>query len=543
MPFVTRPFSFAPLAPAAILLIPSCAALQQTKGVDASTTTVPTSTLAIPHDVGTVWFPVQWNITIPANSDETGKEPLSSLKFASPGLILRDNASKTEHLIPFASEGENGRDVTQKEIEVNGGNRTATLRLPHFFSLPAGVYTIEGVGGMLPVTEGQSGKARRTTVPFKNLFDTNPNAKMEIEVKKGMVGLLPRLRIETRFFRQNQALIHLSKFESLDKDHLAGETILAQLGSEKSPEQKVYAASQDFPKLRLPLSSTRQAVHELPFGRVAIATVAPCNLKGRYTFVWKRSGDPIEYIDSVALGEGQRKCTLEERNFSIVAFPRGKWTLIATSFSPDREEAREKDNLLNISFDFSTDRKVNGDGAYTARSEEIANSVLYAGAVKLSIPTESKEKGRTIDSIWEPRFNLEEIKDAAHATKVFDAYRLLPITKDQTKETVRTVIRTLASDTEGIAKFRGELQKKAREIFSSCVVDRHQIDPLLIVSGSLSFKVLKWTNYADFSRPSIEGDETSAAWFAECLERRFRSFRFSERIPEPFQGSLSFQLE
>jgi hypothetical protein len=541
MSLASRPMAFMVATSIPTLLFVSCASFSSNRETDSPTAPQPASALALPSDVGTVWFPLQWSITIPAASDETGKEPLAALKFASAGLILRNKADKTEHLIPFAVIDRNGTDVTQKEVEINGENRSATMRLPHFFSLPPGVYSIEGVGGMIP--EGQTAKARRTTVPFKNLYDSNPDTKMEIEVKKGMVGLLPRIRIETRFFRQNQTLIHLSKFESMDKDHLGGDAVLAQLASEKSPERKIHAASSDFPKLRLPLSATHHAGQDSLFGRVAIATVAPCGLTGKYTFVWKRSGDPIEYTNTVAIGSAEKKCSSEERIYSIVGFPSGKWSLISTGFSTQGDEPREKDNLLNIFFDFSSDRKSKDEGFYSPRGEDLARSILYAGAVRLSIPSETKEKGKHIDSIWEPRFNLGEIKKAAEAARVFDAYRLLPITKDQTKETVRTVIRTQANNTGDIAKFRSELQKRAREIFSSCVVDRHQIDPLLIVSGSLSFKVLKSTNYADFSPPDIEGDKTSAAWFAECLERRFRSFRFSERIPTPFQGSLSFQLE
>ena len=104
-------------------------------------------------------------------------------------------------------------------------------------------------------------------------------------------------------------------------------------------------------------------------------------------------------------------------------------------------------------------------------------------------------------------------------------------------------ISSAASEAKKVEPLSTEFRHKATEQLAQCVKEREELDPLVNVSGTLTFTALRAANGINVKSFGFDGKGTSDSWVEECFQKKILSFRFSNKVPSTFQGEMKFSSE
>lgn len=540
------------------------------------------STVSIPMTKGLVWFPFAWTILINQPDNETTGAKLESLQLRQIRLAFRNTATK--ELITFPMTEPESR-ASQVALDTSDSQRS--FYAPPFVELSEGEYTVESIQALYIDPSNQRPIPMELTIP--NPFQSGGGAKsapLPFLVRKGRVGALARMAMQTTFGNKNGAVVPVSELESVDKDAVPVDVVIQQMNRPRSDAGLVYAASSDFPRARVALTNSEgeSVPFDTPIAKIGLLVEAPCKTEGTMKLVWKRNGDDREFASLVNLSrKPEGECAGAKSLASTLLLPKGDWILksshitaglvqantykviplkqansfaaqyfslknvnpVYAGISLEKDITRQMVVRLESMLKPENTAQVPKELRFAPDSNELEKKVLYIGRIEI-VPTEAKNGRAEIwDTLFKRSFSLEETKKAFGTSEIYNAYTLGRITRDRARGTVQSVLRVSSAelDAKKVETFSTELRKNATETLAVCLTEREEFDPLVSISGVMHFSVLKGANAVNIRKLEFTQKGNSEKWVEECFQKKLLAFRFSRKVAANFQGELKFASE
>lgn len=531
--------------------------------------------VSIPSSKGLVWLPLAWTIRIAPGGDNEKKRGLDAIQLENLGIVFRNLKSKQE---TFVQMKDRSGELSAATLDEKGPTRT--LYLPSSFEMPAGEYALEGfrANHVDLVTK----KSIPLEIPLKNPFQTTGKPPIQIVVREGRIAAAMRIAAQTILSVKDTNLQALTEVEPIDREVVPIDIALAQLGRTSTSGPLVHSASPDLPRSRQSLTSPDGEPH--PFddavARVGMLLDVPCTMTGTLKLVWKRTSDDREYFSLIPLAQVQEDTKSECQKTRLIAssleLPAGNWILksnyiwtqrspvpnfrLPTLKSPDDYTQKyfslgEANTVfMNLHLEREIERQFvtrldekNSTTAYVPGRMGWRSSVLYLGRFEL-VPKGNLKEGifESWDTLFRRSYALVELKEKFKASDIYSAYTLDALERDRSKGTaIRSVLKvsSASADAKKIEPLSTEFRKSATEQLAECVKEREELDPLVNVSGTLSFSALRAANGINVKSFAFDGHGASDKWVEECFQKKILSFRFSQRVPSSFQGEMKFSSE
>lgn len=485
--------------------------------------------------------------------------------------VFRETHNKKEVVLPLL-------DATGAKASASLDEREAqhTFYLTPYFELPPGDYVFENL--RVSQSDSVTKKTIPLEIPVKNPFQAAGKPPIQFSVRAGRIAAVFRLGIQTLLTLKDSTLQALTEVEPIDREAVPVDIALEGLHRDSFSSPLLYAGSPDLPRTRVSITNSegQPTPTESPVARVGLLLDVPCDAVGMLRLIWKRAGDDREYFSLSDLSKGSGTACKTIRTIApLVELPRGDWWLkanyIQTSRSPlpnfRLQALKAPDATLQAYLSLSNryrqfsnlylEREI--ERQFVARLDGSSESdgfkpgnwnwreeVLYLGRFEL-VPKNSREdRFDSWDTLFKRNYLVSQLKDLFHAKNVYSAYTLDEITKDRSKGTaIKSVLKisAAASDVKKNEPLSTEFRKTATEDLARCVKDREEIDPLVNISGSLTFTALRAGNGINLKSFSFENSGLSDRWVQECFQKKLLAFRFSNRVPSSFQGELRFKSE
>lgn len=554
---------------------PSCATLglKPHAAGDAGVYFEPPSVL--PGSGGLVWLPVQLVLSTATKGTGLG-EAVEHLQLFSAAIVVRDNRSKKETVVPFAAgTAGGGRGVTLSPTQ----NQQA-LFAPLFFALPEGEFTIEAI--RLNVLDAAR-NPQKLDLPLANPFQAAGKPALQLQVRRGKVAAVARLRVTVSFALKEGVLTAVGETIPIDRDLVPVDVVLAQLGWKVSQAPLIYAASPDLPRARVTLLDEKGESQppEAPVARLGLLLDAPCDLAAVLKLVWRRSGDDREYASLVRLTRTDAVSKCEDKRTLPVSqlVPPGEWILRSTHLLPDDAPRSElsavKDDAPAVKYfglqaptpavaDAALERdiqrslsvklgRVQGDGTSERplmRLPEVARApqshLLFLGHFQIA-KAPAARPGAPAQDIWDTlllrTFTLAEVKRSFPGAELFNAYTLEALARDRPKGTLTANLKTSTTpgDAKRVEPVSAEFRRGITDELAACLTEREEADPLVGVAGQLTFNVLKGNTGIGVKSLSVAGESASSQWVRDCFRKKLLAFRFARPVPGNLQGEYRFE--
>jgi hypothetical protein len=541
----------------ALSVLGVCAGCALTRSTESPELTTKTEKkVVLPSRLGTVWFPL--SITF-LQHDRATQE--SELAIRNVGLVLKGQDENKEHVVPLEAQ----LPQATRNVLLTGPGSLRTFYSPQLFSLSKGTYAVGGI--RFELSTRSNSQIRVFNVPFVSNSENEWPETAVFEVNDGRVSAFPRVSLATTLSEKEGSVFLETKLELKDKDFIPTNRVLQAAGLEDNAAHLVLAALSTVPRQRMVLVSDSEVSHTVGelASNVGFLFEVPCDFQGFYTLIWRRTGDAREYLVTKAFSPSDSSCASVRQIPVAIRFPEGAWSLLATRFSRSHVQpgyelppqfssdkiAQQYFGVADVFFDVGSSpetdikRKIAfrlGDSGVSLLNASQKRPLLYAGRLSL---TTSGDAGNsmTVATVWDRKFSLQELQKLFAVTDVYNVYSKIRLVRDQVKDQVQSVMRATSADKLKAERSLTEFRRFSAKVFADCIVEREQIDPLISVSGKMSFAGLPKANYVDFFDIRVESDERSKAWIEECIDKRFHSFRLSESSQTSFSGEIQFVLE
>jgi hypothetical protein len=529
---------------------------------------------------GLLWFPFVWHPQLVNPPKDSGLTALDNLFIRDPKLVLRNTQTKAEILLTLREES----GIAEKKIELRQTESENGFRfyLPRFLALPQGEYSVDSI--RLEIGTAGQEVGTQVNMPFVNPFQSSEQKPLIVSVREGKISSVARVAQTTELAQAAQGLNLKSSSESLDRDVVPVDLILAQLKRPANePVPLVSAGTSDFPRLRLSLTdeSGKTARFEESTARIGFLIDAPCQADGTFRTVWKRLNDEREYLTQFVIKPAVKECHEKQTLGFVFSLPAGDWMLksslisSAIPFQPEMQTLWLRNPTPVLSDYFAIAEAPHRWSLETTREREIrrplmlqveslsrrygelrskqdvfrvgssvaSQQILFLGHFEILTSEAKNDKVSVWDTMLKPSFSLEMAQGLLSSKDVFNAYTLERLRGGRSPK-LNTVLRTASEDDLSVVKpvaaeFRGEASKA----YATCLQAREEADPLVNVGGELRFTVLKGSDNVTLKKLKMGNEGLSDKWIEACLEKKLISFRFSRKAPGNFQGELRFSAE